>query len=203
MDVKTTHIAPKNPVGRPRNLDLDAKILDTAQDILIQEGYANFSMSKVAKLSGISRPTIRLRWANTDELFAAIVKRALSTDLLLEQARNNPDITMRETILLVLQDMIVLLSDPSMRRLFASIIAAARYSKPMGALSQYILKRRGIVLRDLVVQGIENGEFSPDINVEIALDGLIGPIQYRQLIIGMPMAPEEAVDVVNMVFGPE
>lgn len=202
MRAKTTHFSHKNPVGRPRDPDIDARVLRAATALLVEHGYAAFSMAKVAKRSGIARQTIKLRWASKDDILITLTTHLLDDRVEVKRAPLGENVSARDIILLVLEDMIELLRDAAMRRIFASIIAAASYSEPMGALRQYIAQRRGIVLRELLERGIKTGEFRKDLNIEIAMDALIGPIQYRLITIGAPMETDEAEDIVNMVLGP-
>jgi len=50
-----------------------------------------------------------------------------------------------------------------------------------------VLARRIAEVRGLLQRGIERGELRPDLDVEIAVDLLFGPIYYRLLMSGEPL----------------
>jgi AcrR family transcriptional regulator len=73
--LKTSHDAPKPE--RPR-LDRDARrerILDVAQEVFLEEGFANASMSTIAARLGGSKGTLYNYFKSKDDLFAAYVER--------------------------------------------------------------------------------------------------------------------------------
>jgi AcrR family transcriptional regulator len=53
--------------GRPRNRDLDAKILDAARSVLSDDGIRGFSLLEVARRAGVPKSTVYRRW-RTDDL---------------------------------------------------------------------------------------------------------------------------------------
>ena len=67
----------KTVLDRPR-LDRDARrelILDVAQDVFLEEGFANASMSTIAARLGGSKGTLYNYFKSKDELFNAYVER--------------------------------------------------------------------------------------------------------------------------------
>lgn len=51
-----------------------ARILDAAINTLIDEGYAGFSMNKIAKRAGIAQPSFYVHFENMDQLFEAMAE---------------------------------------------------------------------------------------------------------------------------------
>jgi AcrR family transcriptional regulator len=67
----------KSRLDRPR-LDRDARreiILDVAQDVFLEEGFANASMSTIAARLGGSKGTLYNYFKSKDDLFTAYVER--------------------------------------------------------------------------------------------------------------------------------
>jgi hypothetical protein len=50
-----------------------------------------------------------------------------------------------------------------------------------------VLARRVAAVRELLQRGIERGELRRDLDLEIAIDLLLGPIYYRLAISGEPL----------------
>ena len=51
-----------------------ARILQAALDTLIAEGYAGFSMNKVAQRAGLAQPSFYVHFRSTEELFVALAE---------------------------------------------------------------------------------------------------------------------------------
>src|ERR687885_2922290 len=67
-------------VGRPRAADLDDRILDAALALLVQSGYAQFTLDRLATTVGVAKTTILRRWPSKARVAAAAVERlALQT----------------------------------------------------------------------------------------------------------------------------
>lgn len=60
--------------GRPKSLKKRMQILDSASELLLQNGYSNTSMDAVAKASGVSKQTVYSHFANKDSLYNAVIE---------------------------------------------------------------------------------------------------------------------------------
>lgn len=63
------HAVQRGPVGRPRNVEADGKILKAALDLYGDAGWHGFNMTKVAKAAGVGKSSMYTRWASIEELF--------------------------------------------------------------------------------------------------------------------------------------
>src|SRR6267143_5494309 len=52
---------------------------------------------------------------------------------------------------------------------------------------EQVLARRTAAIRGLLARGIDRGELRPDLDLEIGVDLLLGPIYYRLLMSGEPL----------------
>lgn len=59
--------------GRPRDPDVDARIIQAAVDELADAGAAGFSLNSVAVRAGVAKRSIYSRWPDRDDLIAAAV----------------------------------------------------------------------------------------------------------------------------------
>ena len=50
-------------------------LLDAAQAAFLQFGFRRTTMGDIAQAAGISRPTLYARFANKDEVYAAVLRR--------------------------------------------------------------------------------------------------------------------------------
>ncbi|MDJ0761960.1 MAG: TetR/AcrR family transcriptional regulator [Myxococcota bacterium] len=88
---------PKAPMSREEVESTRAKILDTALDIIINEGFSNLSIRNIAARLGVTATTIYNYYANKDELNLMIRVRGFETlyDLLIERSSPFEDIDLR------------------------------------------------------------------------------------------------------------
>ena len=81
--------------GRPRDADVDGRILRAAVELLTEVGAEATTMSAVIERSGVARATVYRRWPNREELLIAALREikgrgpiALSGDLETDIARS-------------------------------------------------------------------------------------------------------------------
>lgn len=63
--------------GRPRDAQIDGRILAAAREILAERGLREMSLDTVAERAGVARSTIYRRWATSDELILDVIDDAL------------------------------------------------------------------------------------------------------------------------------
>ena len=63
-----------------------------------------------------------------------------------------------------------------------------------------ILYARRRMSATVLNRAIARGELTPDVDQELLLDLLLGPLWFRLLVSGAPIAPEEARAVVELVL---
>jgi AcrR family transcriptional regulator len=71
---------------------LGTRLLDAAQQVFVEQGYARSSMDAIARAAGASRKTIYARYANKAEVLTAVVNRLLESAMAphQEQVRATP-----------------------------------------------------------------------------------------------------------------
>ena len=102
---KTRKRRPKGP-GRLSAEDtalLSGRLLDAAQSVFIEMGYARATMDAIAKAAGASRKTLYARYANKAEMLTAVVNRLLDSALAPHDAEPAPEPKGREPRALLLQ----------------------------------------------------------------------------------------------------
>lgn len=76
----------------PRKTLSQGLILDTAEKLILQEGYAAVSVRRVAKEAGLTPSLIHYHFPTTDDLFVAVFRRAAVQELdKLDEAGTSPD----------------------------------------------------------------------------------------------------------------
>jgi AcrR family transcriptional regulator len=69
-------------MARPRDPEVDRKIIDAAAELLLRDGYAGLSLTAVAETAGVGKPALYRRYPTKAELvFAATVESSLKPDI--------------------------------------------------------------------------------------------------------------------------
>ena len=180
--------------GRPRSEKARNAILQATAELLLAHGLAGVSMDMVAERAGVSKATI-YRWWPT--------KEALALDTLYEEsARNRPPRretgTLRGDLLALLQPWARMVSSRPYGRVLAALIAKAQTDPAFGEQyrARFVEPRRDEA-RAIFARAIDRGEIPADINVEVGLDLLYGPLYHRLLHGHAPLNDGFVRDVVE------
>jgi AcrR family transcriptional regulator len=66
-------VAPRRAsIGARRNPETEAAVLAAARELLVERGYAGFSIDEVARRAGAGKPTIYRWWSTKADLFVAV-----------------------------------------------------------------------------------------------------------------------------------
>lgn len=65
--------APKDRGGRPRDPDVDRRIIEAALQVFDLSGWSGFSMEAVARTAGVGKASLYLRWSSKADLLTEAV----------------------------------------------------------------------------------------------------------------------------------
>jgi AcrR family transcriptional regulator len=165
--------------GRPRSPVVHAAILDATRSLLVQNGYADVSMDRVASHAGVGKQTLYRRWPSKAQLVAEAVMDAyqeggsfelpdtgdVATDLRDWLHRNANTLAPPENAALVRALAAAAADDPH--------AGEALYRQLTGPQHDAVIQR----LR----RGTDAGQIRADADLEAVADALIGTILYRVL----------------------
>ncbi|MGH2707045.1 MAG: TetR/AcrR family transcriptional regulator [Actinomycetota bacterium] len=183
------------PPGRPRNREAERAILEATCSLIGERGIGGVSMVKVAIRSGASKSTIYRRWPSRGDLirevFAAFARHKVPI----------PDTgTIRGDLVSLLASIIRVYATTPGGPILPEILAESHRSSELAeAMKEFWISRRQTVF-DVLAGGVSRGELLPDIDYELAVELLVGPIYYRFLISRLPLAPEQAEVIVDAVL---
>ncbi|MEU0877385.1 TetR/AcrR family transcriptional regulator [Lentzea sp. NPDC005914] len=174
--------------GRPRDPDLEQRLLTTAWSLLTAHGYDALTLTQVAAQAGAHRTDVYRRWPSKVRLVADVLEQFLPPV---------PDF-----------DTGTLLAD---LRAFATDLAVA-WDQPwndglVGFLSDLrrddeaertfrgLVSRRSQPLVDAIARAVRRGEIGEVPDLALVGNLLEGPLMHRRMFGGQPMTPDE-LDVV-------
>ncbi|EKQ56819.1 MULTISPECIES: TetR/AcrR family transcriptional regulator [unclassified Clostridium] len=182
-------------LGRPRSEKTKNAILSAAYDLLLENGFGAVTIEKIADRAGVSKATIYKWWPNKaavvmDAFFDAAVVRlqvpdtgSVIEDMIIQVNNLSKFLISREGK--VINEIIAEgQSDQKLAETYRAI-----YFKPRRLDSRYILER-----------GILRGELKEDLDIELVMDLIFGPLFYRLLITGDEVNETFIKELIKYVF---
>lgn len=187
--------APRRP-GRPRDPEADARILRAALELAAVDGLRGLRMEAVAARAGVGKATVYRRWSSKEELLTDAV-RAVAQDV------EAPDLgSVRDDYLALTRRAAATLSANGGRLMPQLMLSSADDPELHRLCRRVLVDPRRAALRAVLARGVARGEVRDDLDLELAVDLLIGPVIYRALISGGygEAVARRAADVVDAVL---
>jgi AcrR family transcriptional regulator len=192
----TAHPGPAAPRrGRPRDARAEQAILQATVALLSEVGFNRLSIEAVAARAGVGKPTIYRRWPSKLELVIDAVKRL--TPPMPTADTGDPLTDLRR---IVPQLIVTLTGTPVGSAHVALASDAQAHAELARGLGEHFLAPRRAVIADTLRRGIAAGQLRADIDVEMAIDMMIGTSVYHWLATAQPVDADAARRVVDMVW---
>ncbi|KUI28619.1 TetR/AcrR family transcriptional regulator [Mycobacterium sp. GA-2829] len=183
---------------RPRGAAVTGAILSAARELIDQNGLDSLTAEGVAARAGVGKTTVYRRWPNV---------WALVVDAFLEDVSAIAPITegatVREGFRASMRSLVRAYRGPT-GQLLRAVIGRAQVDDVLReeVRNRWVEPRRDAA-RDLVRRGIESGELRDDLDVDVVLDTLYGPIYHRILVPynGADLTDAFVDAIVDHVFG--
>jgi len=194
----TTDVAPADPdrrgPGRPRSAHVDEAILAAVIELLAAGTTAEaLTIEAVAARAGVGKATIYRRWANKD---------ALLVDAVASLKGPVPDIegaSVRDDLVSLLRPVARNGMPPS--RVLPCLITELKRSPLLNEVYQRTIEPRRERMREVLRRGIDTGELRPDLDLEVVMALMVGPMLAQSVFDWNPhldreKLPEQLVDAI-------
>jgi AcrR family transcriptional regulator len=187
---------PGRPLGRPRDARADRAILESTLELIAERGVYEFRTEDVAARAGVGKGAIYRRYGSKDELVTAAIAALVSEEIVVPDTgstQGDLHVLMREAVGLYRGSLAA--------RLMPNLVGAMAQKPELAhAVREEFLAPRRAALGEVVRRGVERGDLRPDLDVELALDVLGGPLFYRLLVTGGPIDQQLAVGVADLIL---
>ncbi|NLU75938.1 TetR/AcrR family transcriptional regulator [Streptomyces sp. HNM0575] len=161
-------------------------VLNAADDLLVEKGFAGVTMEGIAKRAGVAKQTVYRWWSTkTDVLMDAFLQDA-AEDLTPPDDR---DIAL--DLRGYLRRLASFLGASDSGAVFKALIAQAQHDPEFARdfRSRYLDEQRR---RDRLPmeRAVERGELPPDLDLTAETDQLMGPVYYRVLVTGQSVGQD-------------
>jgi AcrR family transcriptional regulator len=164
-------------VGRPRSVESRRAIIQSAMNILQNDGYAALNIEAIAAKAGVSKQTIYRWWSSA----AFIVLEALLADMPAQETIAPDTGSLKSDLLELVRPTVRALSQrrgPVFKALRAEAQADARFAE---ALRNSLMAAHRELVHAVVGRAKLRGEVVFDVDDDLAADMIFGPILFRLL----------------------
>ena len=152
-------------------------------------------MDAIADGAGVGRTTIYRRWPSK----AAVVAAAVGS-LYLDRVEVPDTGSLSDDLVALLTESYRLMSDGS-GRVLERLIREAGENAELAELVRATFQARRRFYATILDRATARGELSADVDQELLLDLLLGPLMFRLLVTGAPVMPDAARSVVDVALG--
>jgi AcrR family transcriptional regulator len=187
-------------MSRPPSTHAHEAVVKAALKLIADCGIEGTSVDAIADVSGVSKATIYKHWANKEALCIEAISR-LEPDLPVFDSDDDP----RASVIQLLQRLARSQKPEALGRIWPRVMSYAAANPAFArAFCSRISGGRRTQMADLLQRAVSKGELRPGLDVELALDLLIGPILHRRFMQTTvpPGLPECVVDAFWRAHAP-
>ncbi len=181
--------------GRPRQAELDQRILQATLDLLAEQGYAHMSLDDIASAAHTTRATIYLRYPSKAAITAAAILQARASFASPPQTGQ-----LRQDLAAQLRHFHESMSAPYSMALIGAALAEERTTPELLAvIREHVVASRRQMLRSILQEAQVRGELAPHVDLDFAAAQFVGSY-YALYIAGHPIPPDWPQQVVDLVL---
>jgi len=181
--------------GRPPSAESRRAALATTVELLAEGGYGRLTTAEVARRAGVSTATLYRHWPSKDALVVDAVSGLISEIAI----PSHGDV--RSDLLALMRDAVRVYTASVAGRALRGVATEMAHNDALARTirAQFVDARRA-ALRRVLEDAVTRGELRADIDHELALDLLGGPLYYRFLVTGGPIDDDLARGVVDTIL---
>jgi AcrR family transcriptional regulator len=179
---------------RWRSRRAESAILESTIALLAELGFGGLTIDGIAARAGVGKATIYRHWSSKAEV-AVEAFRAFIPPL------DDPDTgSLADDIRSVVHQIVDGLSSSPLAGILPSLVEAAERDPEVERLFKEFGGTRRAVFRGILTRAAQRGELRDDLDHELAIDLLVGPIFTRRLVTRGPVTRKHADAVINLVL---
>lgn len=186
---------PATRPGRPRDAELDGRILDATLDLLTERGFEHTTMDDVAHRASVAKATVYRRYPSKEELAVDAVKRLFDREVPV------PDTgSFREDLEQVYADLMTFAAMPHGQALVRLAVTESCREARVGAMYLAWLRGREATCQLVFERAVDRGELREDAPQRLVFEWVPGMIVLRAVMGDEPMDPSAAAMLVDLVL---
>jgi AcrR family transcriptional regulator len=177
-----------------RSRRAESAILEATVALLAELGFGGLTIDGIAARAGVGKATIYRHWSSKAEV-ALEAFRAFIPPL------DDPDTgSFADDVRSVVHQIVDGLSNSPLAGILPSLVDAAERDPEVERLFKEFGSTRRAVLRGIFTRAAQRGELRDDLDADVAIDLLVGPIFTRRLVSRAPLTRKHANAVLDLVL---
>jgi AcrR family transcriptional regulator len=180
-------------MARTPSLEARQKVLVAAQEVVRDAGIDGFTVDEVAHRSGVAKTTIYRHFHNAHHL----VVEALDC-MITPMATPNTG-SLHEDLVVLFSQHLSLVADTRLRGMVLGLLAASHQDAELHRVLDDMNEQRLTPVRTVLELARARGEIRDDVDLDLAIDLIHGPLFLRTMIRQLPMTSEDLEAVIDLV----
>lgn len=174
----------------PRVARSKAAIIEATVDLLVEGGLSDLSVDAIAERAGVSKATIYRHWDTRQQ----VVMEALTA---LKREESIPDTgSLRGDLVQMLTAIAEHLGTPS-ASVYSVLCGIAEHDPELAEMRRTFSAARRLAMRTLLERAVERGDLPRDVDLELLIGRLVGPLFYMRMTRGEAPPPHWPKDLVD------
>jgi AcrR family transcriptional regulator len=174
--------SPKGRAPHRRSDRARLAVLNAADDLLVERGYAGVTIEGIAARAGVAKQTIYRWWPSKFEILM---------DTFLQDAAGALEIpdtgTAAEDLRHHLRQLAAFLTGEPAGQVMLALIGQAQQDASMArAFQQRFMEERRALDRTILERAAARGDIRGDTDLDLIVDMIYGPVYHRVLLTGLP-----------------
>jgi AcrR family transcriptional regulator len=179
---------------RRRSRRAESAILEATIALLGEVGFSGLTIDGIAARAGVGKATIYRHWSSKAEVAVEAFKAFIPP-------LDDPDTgSFADDVRAVLIQIVDGLSNSPLAAVLPSLVEAAEHDPELERLFKEFGTGRRAVLRGVFTRAARRGELRDGLDIDVAIDVLVGPIFTRRLITRVPVTRKHANAVLDLVL---
>jgi AcrR family transcriptional regulator len=172
----------------------ETAILEATSALLGEVGFAGLTIDGIAARAGVGKATIYRHWSSKAEVAVAAFKAFIPP-------LDDPDTgSFADDVRGLLLQVVDALSNSPLAGILPSLVEAAERDAELERLFKEFGRTRRAVFRAVFDRAAARGELRDGVDIDVAIDTLVGPIFTRRLITRAPLNRKHTTAVLDLVL---
>jgi AcrR family transcriptional regulator len=169
-------------------------VMQAATELLLEAGPDALTVDAVVARSGVAKSTLYRHWATRDELVAAVFNH-------LAPALEAPDpaLAFEPALRQLVRQVVTVMASDEWQRLLPALLLLKLHHDAIAELEESMRHRQDVVFHEVLERGVTEGVVPADVDLELSLTLLVGPILMAGLM-GMTAVDDALADAVTDHF---
>jgi AcrR family transcriptional regulator len=179
--------------GRPRSEEAHQAILNATLELLVEVGFSALTVEGVANRAGVGKATIYRRWPSK----LPLVVEAFGQLPGFEDVETGD---LAEDLKKMLRSYLKVFNSTPLSAVLPSLAGERTHNPELSQLFEPVSKGRRQPLIQAFERAVARGEISPDLDLELAADLVVGPIAVALFFKGGRLNPKMVGPMVDLAL---